>query len=188
MKNNGILTVAMFDHITKIEDKTLQMQEAIRLAYGVDADDVPVSDYLRMSAALNKQLEPNVQKLETEYTLGGVQYIVQLDPGLFTTAQYTDLTNYIKAQSGYADQLSCLLVPTGHKYNDGYQLEAAKENMGEMPISNAMAVARFFVQWCRKYTLTSLRYLRHQLRKANNKEAKERITELLRCLGSYPLC
>ena len=87
-------------------------------------------------------------------TVNGNQYEVDALVGHFSTAQYIDFTNYMKDTSNYSYVKKCLsvfFIPKGHKYNDGYDMEAVIKDMGSLPIDIAMSECFFFSRQFAKF-------------------------------------
>ena len=60
---------------------------------------------------------------ETEYTIAGDKYTVQLNIRQMTAAQYIDFQNFYKDyQKNFKYIFLCFLIPKGKKYNEGYDL------------------------------------------------------------------
>ena len=57
-----------------------------------------------------------------------------------------------------AELLSVMMVPDGHKYNDGYDKEQVIEDMYDLPVEEALGICHFFIRrftrsiaWTRTY-------------------------------------
>lgn len=156
------LTVNDFQFIyslekTDPEDRLLQL---IALVNGIGMDDVlnmPISKLEKHFSDIDfLQREPNLPLMKPVYELEGTKYKVYAKE--LTTAQYIDFKQMV---DGYAENLArfltIFLIPAGHKYGDGYDLDKAAQDIGKMSITDARAVAGFFLT---VYALSTRIFLR----------------------------
>ena len=67
-----------------------------------------------------------------------------LDLTKVTVAQFIDYQNYIKETPvKFEKVLSVFIIPEGHTYNDGYDLQQAQQDMLELPFVVVQKVAFF---------------------------------------------
>lgn len=153
------INVEKFQHINDLieefgEDASLKIVDYL---YGVDSENIPyilLQSYLSEIAFIGKEIPE--RKLCDHYKLNGHTYDLQFNPSLFTVGQFADLQAYTGGR--YVDLLSVVMIPKGHAYNDGYDMEEVKRDLGELPIPDASAIVRFFLRWLRRYAKASLRY------------------------------
>ena len=112
--------------------------------------------------------------MKGSYELDGTKYRVYTKE--MTTAQYIDFKQMVDT---YAENLprflTIFIIPDGHKYGDGYDLEKAAQDIGKMPITDARAVADFFLTACELSTEIFLRFSRRKMRRmAKHAEGKEK--------------
>lgn len=126
--------------------------------------DMPIGEYAALGERASFLLHPApaAQKTPRSYKLGEMELIPSADFTRMTAAQYIDYQTYANQQS--ADQLvqmlSCMLIPKGHKYNDGYDMGAVQSAIRDnMPITDAAAYANFLLAKWRKSMRISLSYL-----------------------------
>ena len=135
------ITVGQYLELVAAGDK-LTLAEGLRIVYGVDIREVPVSAVSRYSLEFLKE-EPKRSPIKKEYTLNGRRYAANFDTTRMTTAQFVDFQNYTKAED-FVGALSVCLRPVGHDYNDGYSIEEVKADIMAMPIVQALTIAFFF--------------------------------------------
>ena len=112
------------------------------------------------------------------YTINGRVYEVDCTPSAFTAGQYIDFTNYVKNGSRLQDLLSVVVLPQGHTYGDGYDMQRAREDIGALPCTVGFAVVRFFALWLKRFTATSLRFLTSKRIAKKGKIAEKKVEEM----------
>lgn len=196
------ITVAQFEELLEIQaaHPKNSAKYIVQYLYGIpNADNLPIPEYSCYVAGLSRFIGEPVLKAKltpnASYTLNGREYRVDITPSAFTVAQYTDLTNYIKSSAPLTDILSVVVVPEGKLYNDGYDIEEAKADIGTMPVTAGFAVVGFFARWSKSCTTTFLRSLTRRITKegrgkiAPETEAKLKaeVETLLRLMASLPM-
>ena len=158
--------------------------EILKIVVGEDVEDLSLSEYKQMFKHLDflKAKMPEV-KAKKEYILKGNKYKCDLDISKITGSQYLDYVNYIKENKGvenFAKIISVFLIPKGHKYNDGYDIDELIEIIeSEMKIIDVNAIS-FFLQ--RQYTayistltVYSIQTMKKMMKKEQNPQKKEEI-------------
>ena len=158
--------------------------EILKIVVGEDVEDLSLSEYKQMFKHLDflKAKMPEV-KAKKEYILKGNKYKCDLDVSKITGSQYLDYVNYIKENKGvenFAKIISVFLIPKGHKYNDGYDIDELIEIIeSEMKIIDVNAIS-FFLQ--RQYTayistltVYSIQTMKKMMKKEQNPQKKEEI-------------
>lgn len=185
------ITIEQYNKIVEFTTKhpNDSMQRTLDYLYGVKTKNMKLTDYLelvRENAWVNRDIPSNTMK--EEYILNGHKYQVSANPGDFTTAQYVDLTTLVKDTFKYEDVMSCLLIPEGKIYLDGYDVNEVKKDILTMSICDAMGVMSFFLVWSRKFIDMGVLYLERankELPKKGTKVLKEQIRTLLDNLASF---
>lgn len=117
-----------------------------------EVGDLPLPDYAKASAAASFLLTPiDTEGVEVRksYQVGDFVLVPVMDPRKMTAAQYIDFqTMAANKDKGItlAQTLSCLMVPEGKRYNDGYDgAEVAQAIADHLPSTDAFALlAHFF--------------------------------------------
>lgn len=194
------ITLSQFTEILKLQSENQDAeqftQRVIEYLYDVDPMAIPYTDYLSMIRGLNEFFDKPIseQKISHNgcYTINGTTYVLDIKPQSFTTAQYIDFTTFAKEPGKYVDLLSVVLIPEGYAYNDGYDMDKTKEDIGAMPVDNVLGIVSFFHQWSRASIKTILRFLTKQMRMRNQnrktvRKLKKEINRLSQCMESFHL-
>lgn len=179
------LDLARYMRIDKIlhkpvEDIDKQVQIIAVLA-DLSVEEVlhlPIAEYgdlARQTAFLGALCDPDPVGPEA-VALGGFVLVPTTDFTKINTAQYVDFQTLARDFPSTIPQLlACFLVPEGHAYNEGYDIKAVQEAVGEMTLPYALGLVAFFFEQFKKSiaaTLTSLQLA------AKTTEKRKRISEL----------
>lgn len=101
-----------------------------------------------------------------------------------TTAQYVDFQEFTKeGESNLANILSCLLVPKGYKYNDGYDITELQGVINRsMSTDMAVSLSAFFLRRLRtsiKSMLTCCRLILKIDKKMDMMEKNKKMVEIM---------
>lgn len=122
--------------------------------------NMPITEYSAMarSASFLSRAPELPEKPAKVYEVGGFRLVPVMDAGKITAAQYIDFQTLAKQKDGkVVEILSCLLVPEGKRYNEGYDIaDVQKAIREEMSVADAMGTYAFFLNSCRKLTRASL--------------------------------
>ena len=153
--------------------------------------NLPIQEYMelvRNASFLTKapELPENPAKV---YEVGGFRLVPVQDATKITTAQYIDFQTFgRKADENIAEMLSCLLVPEGMRYNDGYDVVEVQAAIRErMDCVSALGVYAFFFESLRTSMQGILTSCRREARKAGmdpekRKNLNRQIAEAMRLL------
>lgn len=151
------LTLKDFEELQNLynTDKTRFANNAIQYLFNIKNADttLPLAEYAKYLGEISFfQTQPPKANLKTEYTINGNLYKLNLDIQQFSVVQFQDFTAYNKqANPSMIDLLSVVLVPSGRLYNDGYDLEAVKDEISTMKVCDANAIVFFFAKWFQRY-------------------------------------
>ena len=110
--------------------------------------NMPITEYsaLARSASFLSKAPELPDKPAKVYEVGGFRLVPVMDAGKITTAQYIDFQTLAKHKEGkVVEILSCLLVPEGKRYNEGYDIaDVHKAIREEMSVADAMGTYAFF--------------------------------------------
>lgn len=117
-----------------------------------------------------------------KYILGEFELIPCRDFRKIETCQYIDFQTYAPDLDNHlVEFLSVILVPKGHRYNEGYDiLEVQQAIRDEMSVSDGVSLAGFFLTWCRKSIKDSLNYSRQEAMGIKDRKKREEILEKIR--------
>ena len=121
--------------------------------YGVTPDDIldlPLTNYKAIAEASHFLAEPlpesDGRRLPQSYRLGSWTLVPTRRARDLTAAQYIDFQGFVKGGMQALPQLlSCILVPEGCRYCDGYDPVAVQDAIRDcLPVADAEALSAFF--------------------------------------------
>ena len=128
----------------------------------------PIGETRRMSetASFLRRSWDGDMTLKKTYYVGGLDLIPTRDLGKMTTAQYIDFQNVGNQDENFAEALSCMLIPRGCSYGEGYDFADVQAAIREdMTVADGLAVYAFFLVSSGTLIPDSLNYSRQMLRK-----------------------
>ena len=169
-----------------LEDIDKQVQ-ILSILTGVAEEEIlhlPIQDYKEL-VTKSDFLDPeniNYHPVAKKYLLGKFELIPCRDFRKIETCQYIDFQTYAPDLDKYlVEFLSVILVPKGHRYNEGYDiLEVQKAIRDEMSVSDGVSLAGFFLTWCRKSIKDSLNYSKQEAMRIKDKTKREEILGKIR--------
>jgi hypothetical protein len=172
-----------------LEDIDKQVQ-ILSILTGVAEDELlhlPISEYKELVVKAGFLNPENIKSLSVhqvakKYIVGGFELVPIRDYRKLETGQYIDFQTYAPdLDKNLVEFLSVILVPKGHRYNEGYDiLEVQQAIREEMSVTDGVSLAGFFLTWCRQSILDSLNYSRKEAMKIKDKKERERILERIR--------
>lgn len=143
-----------------------------------DLLNAPITDYAdlaRRAQFLDKAPEVAAEAKDV-YELGAFRLVPVKDARKMTAAQYIDFQTFGRnAKDNIVEMLSCLLVPEGMRYNDGYDvLEVQAAIREKMDCVSALGVYAFFFESLRTSMLDSLTSSAREVRKAPIEETEKK--------------
>lgn len=162
---------------------------AIEVLLGIKDPETSISyvEYLAHVEELNFLTKPPKKNKLKEYYIvkDHKKYNLDMEIQNFSTVQFQDFTTYTKQRpTSMIDMLSVVLIPDGHKYNDGYSMDEAKEDIGSMSVCDGEAIVNFFFLWFKKYVTVSLDCLERQMKKQEKKgkltEEQKKVLEIMK--------
>ena len=185
--NYNRLTLGQYMEIQEIsrneslEDIDKQVQ-ILSILTGVAEEEIlhlPITEYkeLVVKAGFLDPSNINYHPIAKKYILGKIELIPTRDFRKLETCQYIDFQTYAPDLDKYlVEFLSVILVPKGHRYNEGYDiLEVQKAIREEMSVSDGVSLAGFFLTWCRKSIKDSLNYSKQEAMGIKDKTKREEI-------------
>lgn len=120
-------TFNLLDIIYSIDSSVLTLQE--------------ISKYIGALDFLNKEVP--VVNLKDKYDINGTVYNSNYNLSMVTAAQFVDYQNYIK-DNKWEDFLSVFIIPEGHKYNDGYDINKVKQDLMSLDFATVNSICFFY--------------------------------------------
>lgn len=138
---------------------------------------MPLFEYKAASAALDfleLPVEPT-KHLAHVYKVGGFELKPTIDLRKFTASQYIDFQAFSEAgDARLPELLSCLMVPKGCTYNDGYDIAEVHEAIRNgLSTTDAFTLSAFFLTWLYRLTFSSLIYSKLMLKRYKGKNQEK---------------
>lgn len=139
--------------VTETEpDETMRNPAILSILDGrsvAELEDLPIMEFARLMHQTSFLLTPPAPgKTRKTYECGAFTLSPVLDYKKITTAQYVDFQEVIKAGGdtpAIPEVLSCMLVPVGHRYCDGYDAAEVRATIRErMSTEDAVSLYSFF--------------------------------------------
>lgn len=133
---------------------------------------------------------PKPTKTRKNYACGDFTLVPVLDFKKITTAQYIDFQTLTKRDGGPAvvEVLSCLLVPAGRKYCDGYDPADVQTAIRDhMSVEDAISLYSFFTErllHLMRHTVTFLNRMARRLPKTGREKAEKALQTMPTALQS----
>lgn len=170
------------------DDRTVAMLAAL---CGVSEEEVlalPLDEFARLNIRsaflLNPPKAPEGRYIPGKYRLGELVLVPVTDVRKFTAGQYIDYNSFAgKGDKYLPNVLACFLVPEGKAYGDGYDITQVAGAISEyLPVTEAFALAAFFLRKSRHLQQTMLTCLRWGARmipdKTERRMMRRRVVQL----------
>lgn len=183
------LTLAQYQEIQAVQkDESLEdidkHTRILSILTGVPEDELmhlPIPEFTELSgkAQFLSAEAFNPGRMAKKYIIGEMELIPVTDFRKLETCQYLDFQTYAGDLDKYmAELISVLLVPKGHRYNEGYDIIALQESIRqEMSVADGVTIVGFFLILCEKSIEDSLNYSK---RMAKGIRDKKKRTEILK--------
>lgn len=160
-----------------------QQTAIISILTGIPEDDLmnlPINEYTKLSKKIQflyKQPNP-VPSCPERITINYHRYEVAKEIRKWTTAQYIDYQAYAQDTSlnNIPQLLTVALIPVGHKYNDGYDLDEVKDDVLHLDVMTVVNMSAFFLRllenWLRAILISSSLTERRMRRTMNSRGRK----------------
>lgn len=148
-----------------------------------EIEDLPITVYTKLASHLTFMNEtPNEVKHQTEYEVNGRVYEVHAEVDKICTAQFLDYTTYMREEPvpSLRKLTSCFIIPKGHKYGDGYDMNQVLFDIGCMQFQDVKALSFFLQLQYAAYMQISIDSMDRQMKKMKvpKKKRKETLTHL----------
>lgn len=163
-----------------ITDDSERLFTIAQIVFGEDVLDLTLPEF-------NKKLK-DLEFLKTEIPndlhvkdikVNGNEYYFDGLLGNITTAQYIDFQNYQK-NGDEMKSFSVFIIPKGHKYNDGYDMEQVFKDILEIPAPVLISASFFFSRQFELFIKIFRRYSIKQMKKLGlPKEAMKNLEKVV---------
>lgn len=122
---------------------------------------------------------------DTEYTIDGNKYTVQLNLKSMTAAQYIDFQNFYKDyEKNFKYIFLCFLIPKGKKYGEDYDvMELADSLYDKIPVTIVTDIMIFFCRLLKGLTaatlISSIREMKKILKKEKDPVKKYQLRKMI---------
>lgn len=188
--NYAEMPVGAFQKIERIvdsgEDTNAQNLAILGVLTGKSEDellDLPIGEFRSlMDGAEFLCTRPPVAKPKKAYKFGGWDCEVVAEMRKLTAGQYIDFQNYMHGEGDkYVEVLSCVLIPKGKTYNNGYDMLELQEGIrNDMCILDAEAVRAFFLSKWRQSVMRTLRSSKEMMLKRGRRMTEAQRAEMMR--------
>ena len=143
---NAILAVAENEPVE--ENRNPQILAVLTGKTVAELEAMPLVDFVGMMRKAGfLTVPPKPAKTRKNYACGPFTLVPVLDFKKITTAQYIDFQTMTKKDGGpdIVEVLSCMMVPQGHKYCDGYEPGEVQAAIRDgMSVEDAISLYSFF--------------------------------------------
>ena len=151
---------------------------------------LPIPKYKEMAAKSKflEDVDKNEHKAARLYIVGDWQLVPTMDYRKMETAQYVDFQTFAPmVETHMAELLSCLLIPVGCRYNEGYDLlEVQQALKDKLSVTNALSLLAFFLTRFKDLMKDSLNSCKQEIQKMTDKqkrmEMEEKVKQLMNLL------
>lgn len=165
-------------------DRQVQILSILSGKYEEEILHMPIGEYKRMveKASFLSAPELNYHPISKKYYLGEYELYPVRDFRKLEAGQYVDFQTYAPDLEKYlVEFLSVILVPKGHRYNEGYDLMDVQKAIREkMSVTDGISLAGFFLSWCRHSIISSLNFSKQEAMKIPDTKKREKILEKIR--------
>ena len=165
---------------SNIEDENERVYAIMEAVFGEDVLDLPLKDFnekCKELQFLQKEI-PNDLHVK-DIKVNGREYYFDGLLGKITTAQYIDFQNYQKANDEQKS-FSVFIIPKGHKYNDGYDMDQVFNDILDIPVPILFSASFFFSRQFELFIRIFRRYSIKQMKKLGlPKEAMENLEKVV---------
>ena len=167
----------------------------ISYLYECEAKDLNFQEFQAYAQSLTFLRDPIPEtKLKLEYNINGKEYSLDINPAAFTAGQYYDFSQYnLKEKKDLVDFLSVILIPKGHTYCEGYNIEDVKEELLSLPMPDVNAIVNFYIalvkrlaQLSQTFSLRLIKKVKKKMKKEEYEGLKKEIKTLYQTLQSFP--
>ena len=143
------------------------------------------TDYSAKSRFIEEEC-PNtlIPAVARSYPYGGFNLVPTNDIRKITAAQFIDFQTFsADKQNKIPELLSCLLVPKGLEYNEGYDIMDVHAALREeMSVAEALALLAFFFKGWMRFLRSTLSSSAKEARRLKNPETRKEMTEKIQDL------
>lgn len=157
-----------------------------------DIEKLPINQFQKFIPAMEfLHTDPETHAHQFEYTINGREYDFKGKLTEISTAQYIDYRSYMDEEDrDIVKLMTVFLIPKGHEYNDGYDMQQVLNDIGDMCWLDIRAAAFFFRLQLSTFILTLKSSLVKSIKKTktDRKTKKEQIKQIQESLDNTAYC
>ena len=163
-----------------IEDENERVCAIMEAVFGESVLDLPLKEFTEKCKETEFLQKPIPNDLHVKnIKVNGREYYFDGLLGNITTAQYIDFQNYQKNEDEQKT-FSVFIIPKGHKYNDGYDMEQVFKDILDIPVPVLFSASFFFSRQFELFIKIFRRYSIKQMKKLGlPKEAMENLEKVV---------
>ena len=163
-----------------IEDENERVYAIMEAVFGEDVLNLPLKDFNEKCKELQFLQKPIPNDLHIKtIKVNGREYYFDGLLGKITTAQYIDFQNYQKNEDEQKT-FSVFIIPKGHKYNDGYDMDQVFNDILDVPVPILFSASFFFIRQFELFIRIFRRYSIKQMKKTGlPKEVMENLEKVV---------
>lgn len=155
------------------DDDTDRLCDILSVVYSCDINDVPITTYNAMVNGLGFMSDDvPTKRPHSKYKINDVEYEFCSNVAEITVAQYQDFQSFA-LQDDIRGMVGCVLIPSGHRYGDGYDTAY----LDSVDIVTAKSCVYFFVACWTRFIGLFQRYSQKSMRKMEKMLKGQRMTE-----------
>lgn len=163
-----------------IEDENERVYTIMEAVFGESVLDLDLKNFAMKCKEIEFLQKPIPSDLHIkDIKVNGREYYFDGLLGNITTAQYIDFQNYQKNNDEYKT-FSVFIIPKGHKYNDGYDMDQVFNDILDIPVPVLFSASFFF---SRQFELFIRIFRRYSIKQMKNlklpKEAMENLEKVV---------
>lgn len=185
------VTLEQLDKIEKVDIKDpFAGAEIVSILSNIPTDDVLAFDLDTFNTLYNKTLfiknAPRKCIPEAKLKIGDIVYNVTMNTQNMTAGQFLDYKSIMSMDNidkKLARLMLCFMIPEGHEYNDGYDIDMHLNNIYKnMTVVEVTAYSNFFMTVFKAYSIAMLKYSIRELKKDKSipQETKKFLIERLK--------
>lgn len=188
-----MLKLASLDEGLTPEDRQVSILAILSGCSEQEILDLPLQEYSRRVVASRFLDEDMPKRLpQKRYKVGEFDLVPAMDYRKVTTAQFYDFKMFSDLgtskggdlSSVMIPMLSCMMIPKGKKYCEGYEPEEVQEAIRDnLRADDAIALHAFFLACWARSLRRILRYSRKEARKIGGRERRREIVWEIKDLG-----
>lgn len=183
-KYEDILAISREEGVEEI-DRTLAILSVLTGVTEEDLMHLPIAEFTELTRKMQFLTAEGFRggRMAKKYIVGKWELCPVTDYRRLETCQYIDFQAYIAdMEKRMVELLSVILVPKGHRYNEGYDIIELQRDIREsMTVAEGATIVGFFLTLCEKSIKDSLYYSRRMAKgikdKAKREEMMRRIEE-----------